>query len=159
MNPTDHRHILGNQMELALPPIAVEAVVIERMMAVIAENSSNVALCGDSIMLLQQKVESLTSAVFALVEAYRRQAGPKEAAAAHAEATALDELAEPPGHAGYTVKEFAALTKRSKSYVYRLIFEKQVTKNMAALTTPESLLKMRMAQAGKRRRQRPSKWT
>lgn len=96
MNPTDHRHILGNQMELALPPIAVEAVVIERMMAVIAENSSNVALCGDSIMLLQQKVESLTSAVFALVEAYRRQAGPKEAAAAHAEATALDELAEPP---------------------------------------------------------------
>lgn len=29
---------------------------------------------------------------------------------------------------------------------------------MAGLITHESLLKMRMAQAGKRRRQRPSKW-
>ena len=157
MDPTDSFHIAGKQMELALPPIAVEAVVIERMAAVIAENSSNVALCGNTILMLQKQVEAVANKLEALLDAYRRQSGPKEVAAL--DAAFIDESSEPPGHAGYTVKEFAALTKRSKSYVYRLIFEKQVTKNMAGLITHESLLKMRMAQAGKSRRPRRPKWT
>jgi hypothetical protein len=144
-------------MELALPPIAVEAVVIERMAAVIAENSSNVALCGNTILMLQKQVEAVANKLEALLDAYRRQSGPKEVAAL--DAAFIDESSEPPGHAGYTVKEFANLTKRSKSYVYRLILEKQVTKNMAGLITHESLLKMRMAQAGKSRRPRRPKWT
>ena len=132
-------------------------MVIERMAAVIAENSSNVALCGNTILMLQKQVEAVANKLEALLDAYRRQSGPKEVAAL--DAAFIDESSEPPGHAGYTVKEFATLTKRSKSYVYRLILEKQVTKNMAGLITHESLLKMRMAQAGKSRRPRRPKWT
>lgn len=157
MGPTDGCGDLASQLELALPPIAVEAVVIERMSAVIAENSSNVALCGNTILMLQKQLELVTTKLEALLDAYRRQSGPKEVAAL--DEAFIDEPTEPPGHAGYTVKEFGALTKRSKSYVYRLLMEKQITKNMAGLITHESLLKMRMAQAGKSRRPRRPKWS
>lgn len=63
MDPTDSFHIAGKQMELALPPIAVEAVVIERMAAVIAENRLNVALCGNTILMLQKQVEAVANKV------------------------------------------------------------------------------------------------
>jgi hypothetical protein len=157
MGPTDDREDLVSQLELALPPIAVEAVVIERMSAVVAENSSNVALCGNTILMLQKQVESMTTKLEALLDAYRRQSGPREVAAL--DSALIEDQSEPPGHAGYTVKEFSTLTKRSKSYVYRLLLEKQVIKNMAGLITHESLLKMRMVQAGKSRRPRRPKWS
>ena len=158
MSPTDGSQGAGSPP--ALPQIAVEAVLIERMMSLVSENTSNVSICGESILMLQQKVEALSAAVMSLVEAYRRQSGPQDGNGrkGDGEPSLADDVAVPPGHAGYTVKEFAELTKRSKSYVYRLILQGQVAKNMAGLITHQSLLRMRMSQAGRPRRQRKSKW-
>ena len=158
MDPTDDRQPIAGQMELPLPPVTLEAVLVDRMMTVISENTSNVALCGETILMLQRKVDSLTETVFALLEAYRRQSGPSAERESTVQQDDLDGLVPPVDHAGYTVKEFAELTKRSKSYVYRLITTKQVTRNMAGLITHESLVQMRMIQGGHFRRPRRSKW-
>lgn len=145
----------ARQMELPLPPIAIETVLIERMLTVISENSSNVVICGESILQLQEKVDTLTVSMNSLIQAYQSLASGDNPG--RAQGPSVEEAA-PPGHPGYSVKEFAQLTKRSESYVYRLVAENQITMNMAGRITHQSLLRMRMDQAGGSRRQRRSKW-